>query len=526
MISVQSLILMTNGEENKMAVRRIKNESFENMRSVVKDANKLDTHVNIDPVTADAVIQHEAVEVELDSMQKELSKKAEGLVPEAEEPKNVVENGYTASLKLDENFSNFVLKEEYFDTQEYRVTRYQDDIAECIEYIQDKLGELENKYNEGKMTAKVYADKLAKIYDILTENSLHRLWTEELELDECNISLDECNKDFFLNKSHDAINEADGRSNRVTEEDDKDKHLDFDMADFLMCLVADADDMNPKSPLGRNFKKFNTVMDAENENISGRYNLLITGDIVGKILVDLVKGVVKRLPYEDSSEVVYKIRKQEGGTIYLYDGAKLICDSTDSEAPATQFVEKSITYDIRKVSSLNRVPQTGATDTEVTVYGDYESRFNDIIAICNEYKLSYKGPTASKNTDSYWKYYLDIEIPVDESGLPMLVEDYFATVYPEEADTVMYKVMPNAFAKAYYNKKEKMNKEQAGVSNDIAVRKALKAAITAASWSDEPLEVFLDKLYKDLEGYTYDKAAITKEFNDAFVDDFDDEDDE
>ena len=109
----------------------------------------------------------------------------------------------------------------------------------------------------------------------------------------------------------------------------------------------------------------------------------------------------------------------------------------------------------------------------------------------------------------------------------MLVEDYFATVYPEEADTVMFKVMPDAFARAYYRKKDKMNQEQAGVSNDIAVRKALKAAITAASLDgSRPLTDFLDDLYAQLDGLKYDKKKITKEFNDAFADDEPEEDDE
>ena len=419
-----------------MATRRIKNESFENMAKVIPDASKLEAHVEIDPVTADACIQHDAVVKHVEEVKEELIEKAEDLVPEAEEPKNPVENGYTASLKLDESFANFTLNEDYFDTDEYRVTRYQDDIAECIEFITEKLEELENKFNEGKYTAKAYADKLAKIYDYLTHDMLHR------HLVECDETVVECDK-LSLDECDDVITEADGRSNRVDEEDDKDKHLDFDMADFLMCLVADADDMNPKSPLGRKFKKFNNTIDNDEEGFD-----------------------------EYASQV-------------------------------------------------------GATDSEVTVYGDTVERFDDIIAICNEYKLSYKGPTASKNTGSYWKYYLDIKIPVDESGLPMLVEDYFATVYPEEADTVMFKVMPDAFARAYYRKKDKMNKEQAGISNDIAVRKALKAAITAASLDgSRPLTDFLDDLYAQLDGLKYDKKKITKEFNDAFAGDKPEEDDE
>ena len=407
-----------------MATRRIKNESFENMAKVMPDTSKLEAHIEIDPITADACIQHDAAVNHLEEVKEELMNKAEGLVPEAEEAKNPVENMYTASLKLDESFSNFVLNEEYFDTEEYRVTRYQDDIAECIDYIQEKLEELENNYNEGKMTAKVYADKLAKIYDILSENSLHKLWTEKLEINECN----------------DTITEADGRSHRVDEEETEDKHLDFDMYDFLMCLVADADDMNPKNPLNRKFKKFNNTIDSDENG------------------------------FDDVAS------------------------------------------------------QVGCSENEVTVYADNVERFNEIIEICDIYKLAYKGPTASKNNQAYWKYYLDIVVPTDDSGLPMLVEDYFATVFPEEADKVMYKVMPDAFARAYYRKKSASAKEQ---EDYIAVRKALKAAITAASLDgSRPLTDFLDDMYKQLKGVKYDKNEVKKEFMDAFADDEIDEDDE
>lgn len=346
-----------------MATRRIRNESFENMSKIVPEASNLEAHVEIDPITANACIEHDIAVEHIEEIKEELNERAEGLVPEIEEPKNPVENGYTAPLRLDESFNNFVLNEDYFDTDEYRVQRYQDDIAECIDFIRDKLEELENKFNEGKYTAKAYADKLAKIYDYLTQDMLHR------HLIECDETVVECDK-LSLDECDDVITEADGRSNRVDEEDDKDKHLDFDMADFLMCLVADADDMNPKIPEGIKFKKFTNTVDTENENISGRYNLMIDNEIVGKILVDLVKGVVIRLPFEDSSEVHYKIVSVDKDSIKLSGNAKLICDNVDSEAPAVQFIDKTAAYDIRKVSSLNRAAQTGCTDTEVTVYGD------------------------------------------------------------------------------------------------------------------------------------------------------------
>lgn len=411
-----------------MVTRRTKNESFENISRIIPNAQELESHVNIDPVTADACIQHEEVMEKVGEMKMELEEKVDGLVPETEEPKNPVENTYTAPLKLDESFSNFVLNEDYLDTDEYRITRYQDDIAECIEYITDKLDELENKYNEGKLTAKVYADKLAKIYDGLSDNGIHK-------------HLVECDAQFTEAEEKKPPLMEDGRSHRVDEEDDKDKHLDFDMADFLMCLVSDADDMNPKSPLGKRVKKFNNTIDSD----------------------------------------------EEGMTF----------------TPS----------------------QVGASDKEVTVYADNVERFDEIIQVCQEYKLTYKGPTLSRNANSYWKFYLDIIIPLDESGLPMLVEDYFAAVYPEEADTVMFKVMPDAFAKAYYKKKEKMTKEQSAAHNDFAVRKALKAAITAASLDgSRPLTDFLDDMYAQLDGLQYDKKKVTKEFMDAFADDESEED--
>lgn len=415
-----------------MTKRRIRNESFENMSRIVPESEPLDVHTGLDPVTAEACMQHADVAEHLEEISEELEKKTEGLVPESEEVNNPVENTYTAALKLDESFTNFMLNEDYFDTDEYRVTRYQDDIAECIEYIQDKLEGLENKYNEGKLTANVYADKLSKIYDILSHDSLHRLWTEEFKLPECGNKGTESK--FFLDEC--SLNEEDGRSHRVVEEDDKDKHLDLDMADFLMCLVADGDDLNPKSPLGRPFKKFkNTV-------------------------------------YND-----------EDGLI---------------EYPS----------------------QVGGSDTEITVYSDSPERFDDMIAICNIWKLRYKGPTASRNSSSYWKYYLDIEIPLDEHGLPMLIEDYFVKVFPEEKDTVMYKVMPTAFARAYYKKKAKMDKDNNAALNAIAVRKAVKAAITAASLDgSRPLTDFLDDMYAQLAGLKYSKRKVTKEFMDAFADD-------
>ena len=59
-------------------------------------------------------------------------------------------------------YSDEQLNEDYLDSAEYRIQRYEDDISELFHRVHDG-------YMNGMVNAKAYADVLAKIYSVLED---------------------------------------------------------------------------------------------------------------------------------------------------------------------------------------------------------------------------------------------------------------------------------------------------------------------------------------------------------------------
>lgn len=94
-----------------MIKRRSKNESFENLSRVTSNDTPVVDGV-MDVVMADAVVDHANKEKQLEEVNDELQKAAEGVAPEeTEEPKVGVENDFTAKLVLDESLTDFSIDE-------------------------------------------------------------------------------------------------------------------------------------------------------------------------------------------------------------------------------------------------------------------------------------------------------------------------------------------------------------------------------------------------------------------------------
>lgn len=83
-------------------------ESIQNIDRVIEN-ELLDTHVEIDPILADAYEQNKEIELHVEEVFDELNKKAEEVVEENPEAPIPIENNYTKTLKLDESLEDFEL---------------------------------------------------------------------------------------------------------------------------------------------------------------------------------------------------------------------------------------------------------------------------------------------------------------------------------------------------------------------------------------------------------------------------------
>ena len=253
------------------------------------------------------------------------------------------------------------------------------------------------------------------------------------------LKLDESLEDFILEALPKGTTHSgfDARKYKVMDQTE-DKHLDFDMYDFILCLVSN-DWPKPLNPFTK----------------------------------------------------TTKIRKFE-------------------QAPRVKKGE------IENIDDY--VPQVGSDGESVTVMANDLDAFSDIIDISRVYEFKTKGPSVSRNAASYWKYSFTIYVPMISENYPMLVADYF-----EGLGMTMYDVLPAPFAKTYYNKLAKIQKERTAA---VDLNAEIEAAITAASRDNtRELEDFLNDLYTKLDDYkvSYDKEYVEKTFMDAFADDYEDE---
>ena len=114
-----------------------------------------------------------------------------------------------------------------------------------------------------------------------------------------------------------------------------------------------------------------------------------------------------------------------------------------------------------------------------------------------------------------------------------MVEDYF-----ESIGLTLEDVMPESFVKTYRAKKsrdmkdaEKMvatdKKNAAKERNDSRVREIYEKHRTRAANSNDPLKIFINDMFAEMssEGLKFNRAALKKEFEEYFNDDFDEEED-
>lgn len=326
-----------------MQKRRTKNESFENMNSIMT-SDKVDVVVGVDSTTAKAYDDNQKAEECVEEVKKELDDKAKEVVTSDPETGKEVKNEYTAKLVLDESLADY-----------------------------------------------------------------------------------------------EAPKVADGRANKVYENDYEDPHLDYDMFDFIYGLVTDSD-YKPLNPLDHRLRKF------------------------------------------------------------MYVGSD----------------------DYLKTNSSDGHNQVAVTGDSIEVYANEVESFDDIKAICDLYEFTYSGPEAKRSGESHWNFSFTIDVPVESSGYPMMVDEYF-----ESLGMTLEDVMPAAWCKQYRKKINMIEQEAQKIINDKEVERILnKAIMDAARDGDSPLKVYLNRLYKDLDaaGLTYGKTKIRNAFNDAFNDDEDDMD--
>lgn len=85
-------------------------ESMQNVDRVIEN-ELLDTHVEIDPILADAYEQDKEIELHVEETLDELNKKGEEVVEDTPEAPMPVSNAYTEQFKLDESLQDFSITE-------------------------------------------------------------------------------------------------------------------------------------------------------------------------------------------------------------------------------------------------------------------------------------------------------------------------------------------------------------------------------------------------------------------------------
>lgn len=427
-----------NGKETKMKIRSSKElkESIQNVDRVIEN-ELLDTHVEIDPVLADAYEQNKEIELHVEKTLAELNKRAEEVVEESPEAPVATENVYTTQLKLDEGMNDFKLNE-------------------------------------------------------------------------------------------------DGRSHAAPKADDwEEEYLEYDMARFVSGLCGGEDYPKPLSPLGRRMKTFqsgsrdkyvNTV-DGEPEALVGtpqvvpedKYvTLYAQKSITLKDLVELFDGDKNRAK---------RVYRSELGQISPLSPDYELLDRTSAEYSAF------------------------LANNDGTAGLDSAKAFDDIKAACDIYELEYTKPVPKRSRASHWDYSMKVLIPLEPSGYPMTLEEYFGGLRDTgnpyfvglTDDEIIYKILPAEFARKYIKYKRQVEAEQEDMRKELELKKQKTAEAEAALDDiDEvevaedlvaeyirrasldaatPLSVFRDKLAAELGDLTIDTAMFMRQFDNEFADD-------
>lgn len=152
-------------------------------------------------------------------------------------------------------------------------------------------------------------------------------------------------------------------------------------------------------------------------------------------------------------------------------------------------------------------------DGNVMLYQDSVAKFDDVISLCDEYGLTYEGPTPKKAPWVRWNYSFKVVVPTYADGYPMDVEDYF-----ESRGIPMEEVMPVNFIQ--HRQKDLKAEADAAAVEVIFTKYVRKAAV-----SSDPLEVFIKEMLQELadKDIRFNKKALKDRFLAEFNDDFEDE---
>lgn len=162
-------------------------------------------------------------------------------------------------------------------------------------------------------------------------------------------------------------------------------------------------------------------------------------------------------------------------------------------------------------------PRVFSDGGNITVCSDNLEDFNDILAICEMYKIKNSSPREMPQPTYYWKYHLTIEIPVLSDGYPMLVEDYFSDI-----GFTLREVMCDLFCDGYEAHQRRLKKEQDEHLAEVAFKRIYDNAVTYA-WQrgDIPLAEHFSNLIQKLtdNGVPFKKTLLRNKFMSEFADD-------
>ena len=188
--------------------------------------------------------------------------------------------------------------------------------------------------------------------------------------------------------------------------------------------------------------------------------------------------------------------------------------------------------DYLKTNSNKGLSQVGVEGDSIVLYGSDPKDFKDVKEFCDIYGFEYKGPTQRTHTEAYWKYTFKIYVPVVTPGYPMSLEDYF-----EPRGLTIADVMGDDFAKKRAKNIAKDLKvaskyiddkatAKAKAENDALVDGIYQKYLIAAANSNDPLKIFINAMFKEMssEGLKFNRTKLKKDFEEYFLDEFDDED--
>lgn len=148
---------------------------------------------------------------------------------------------------------------------------------------------------------------------------------------------------------------------------------------------------------------------------------------------------------------------------------------------------------LAKQNRADRPPMIGGDYKSIDLYANNRDRLITVMEICDAWKLNHSDIISQNRKTTTYPFRVTIEVPLRDGTNALGVEEYFRTVYPEEADYVMYKLFhsasPTFFPRTYYSKKFNLMLDD---MIDDARSKAYND-------NTKPFTYYLDELYKQLD---------------------------